>query len=97
MTDLQNVVKYNSACYKEAYDYCLYISFPETAGDIASKQKGINGATACSAVLLSSQTYNGIARPILSIIWTMLVANPVILLLMAIIVLIAIVVAAKRR
>jgi hypothetical protein len=68
MNELQRAVKYNKYCYKEAYDYCIDVTFPQTgslsSGESSDMGDETAGATACQVGLAFGATSDIVLSPI---------------------------------
>lgn len=100
LQQLQDAVRYNRDCFKEAFNYCVKVTYPTSAGlqegtQVANKQSGLDGAAACNTILMGSVGYSSIIGPWWRVIWTAIKANWILSIVLGL--LLFVYVAAKAR
>lgn len=104
--DLQDAIRYNSACAGEAYQYCVAVTFPkEQAFDANGEQVGpdsasggLSGASVCGVTLGISAVTSTVVTPMWKVLWNNIVfANPLMSIVIVGILLIWVVVTVKRK
>jgi hypothetical protein len=101
LRDLQSVVFKNTACYKEAHNFCVYRTFSETGGfategpnPVQAESAGLEGTLACSTVLTASATMERIGVPTWRFLFNTIQGN---LLMTFVLVLVVVLIVRMRR
>lgn len=99
--DLQKAVKFNTRCFKEALNYCVYKTYPETSGFSGVEEerlqtRGVEGGFSCMASLSVGVTMDRIVIPTWGVVWNLVLTN-VMLVLFVIVVVIGVFLVGRRR
>jgi hypothetical protein len=99
---LNAAVRINANCYSEAYQYCVQVVYPfeqgnadQFANGINTQQTGMDGASVCSTILMSTTVTNSVVAPVLRSIWTAIILPN--WLIIAVVLLFVVLIAAVRR
>lgn len=92
---LRKVILYNQGCWKEAYNYCVRVTYGQTQGNINSADN-LQGGTVCMSVLGLSSGFEGIVKPTVEIGWEIFTSNTMVILVLIILIIVATVVMRKR-
>jgi hypothetical protein len=99
--DLQKAVKFNPRCFKEALNYCVYKTYPETSGFSGNSEErlqtqGVEGGFACMTSLSVGVTLDRIVLPTWNTLWGLFVKNTV-LVICVVVVMIGVALVGRRR
>jgi hypothetical protein len=97
LSDLQEVVRFNSKCYREAFNYCVANSIAQSEdGAVMAQDATVAGATACTAALQIQVASSNVLKPVSKVAWGVVTAN-ITLIVVFVLILIVFVAATRRR
>lgn len=103
-SQLKEAVRYNGDCYKEAFDYCIDITYPQSSGfqddaarPLGTKRQTLDGAAACNLALGISTTTDRVVSPSFNALKTVLAENWLMTVVLLVIVFIVIGSANRRQ
>jgi hypothetical protein len=94
---LMAAVKYNSECYKEAFNYCIDQTYPLDILKDSSGARGMDGATVCSTLLTGGGLLDKIVTPIWSVLWNYVAKNAILVFSIIFLVIIVATLSGKRK
>jgi len=97
-SDLQNVIRVNGDCTKEAMNYCVAVKYPSTLNNVGSDSAVIEGGVVCATNLGVGAAFSKIVVPTTGIFWTVFTSNWKALMIIALIfVMIALLMSGRRK
>jgi hypothetical protein len=89
---------------KEAFNYCVEVTYPLTAGfedvdedTVFTQQVGLDGAASCSLALQAQSTTDKLARPLWNVMWSWTRSNPIFAMVLIFIIIVGIAIWAKTK